>query len=327
MLLAILNSWHGHAMLCVDSRMDLPVHLMKKFQVRSVKATILDRFLAELWLFNCANIKDTVLCFGNLPPLFKLPSFTVVYLQNRYLVEGITLKGFSVQVRLRIMLERIWFSVGAESVNQIIVQTKTMKTLLFKRFRNKVPIVISPFLESPVGFSRKLSNATSATNYEYDFVYVASGEPHKNHLALINAWNILADEGLYPKLCLTLSNEHISDLFNKFEFSNEVKIHNAGVLSHKDVLLLYQKSKAMIYPSKYESLGLPLIEARKLGLPILAAELDYVRDLIDPEQTFDPESPASIARAVKRFMGMGEDTLKLLDPAQFLESIFKMEAP
>jgi glycosyltransferase involved in cell wall biosynthesis len=299
---------------------------MKKFQVRSVKATILDRFLAELWLFNCANTKDTVLCFGNLPPLFKLSSFIVVYLQNRYLVEGITLKGFSVQVRLRIMLERIWFSLGADSVNQIIVQTKTMKTLLFKRLRNKVPIAIFPFLENPVGFSRKLSNATSATNYEYDFVYVASGEPHKNHLALINAWNILADEGLYPKLCLTLSDKHISDLFNKFDLSNEVKIENAGVLSHKDVLLLYQKSKAMIYPSKYESLGLPLIEARRLGLPILAAELDYVRDLIDPEQTFDPESPVSIARAVKRFMGMEEEALRLLDPAQFLESIFKRES-
>ena len=48
----------------------------------------------------------------------------------------------------------------------------------------------------------------------------------------------------------------------------------------------------------------PLIEAKYLNLPVLAGELDYIRDLIDPIQTFDPNSSISIYRAVKRFLNV-----------------------
>jgi hypothetical protein len=49
-----------------------------------------------------------------------------------------------------------------------------------------------------------------------------------------------------------------------------------------------------------------------------------VRDVLDPEQTFDPESPLSIARAVKRFLGLNESPLPLLDATHFLKNITGM---
>ena len=67
-----------------------------------------------------------------------------------------------------------------------------------------------------------------------------------------------------------------------------------------------------------------MIEARQAGLPVLASELDYVRDVLDPEQTFNPESPLSIARAVKRFLGLNESSLPLLDATLFLKNITGM---
>jgi hypothetical protein len=54
---------------------------------------------------------------------------------------------------------------------------------------------------------------------------------------------------------------------------------------------------------------------------VLASELDYVRDVLDPEQAFDPESAVSIARAVKRFMGIEEPALPLLDAGGFMKQI------
>ncbi len=59
---------------------------------------------------------------------------------------------------------------------------------------------------------------------------------------------------------------------------------------------------ALIFPSKTESLGLPLIEAASAGLPIIASELDFVRDVCVPNETFDPYSSTSISRAVKRLL-------------------------
>ena len=65
----------------------------------------------------------------------------------------------------------------------------------------------------------------------------------------------------------------------------------------------------------------PLIEAKQAGLPILASELDYVRDVLDPDQTFDPNSDISIARAVKRYLGIAEEPLPLQDANGFLDYI------
>jgi len=64
-----------------------------------------------------------------------------------------------------------------------------------------------------------------------------------------------------------------------------------------------------------------LIEARQASLPILAAELDYVRDVIVPEQSFDPDSPVSIARAVKRYLGVVDTPLKILGAVDFLDML------
>ena len=77
---------------------------------------------------------------------------------------------------------------------------------------------------------------------------------------------------------------------------------NLGKVPSADIPALYKSSSALIFPSKVESFGLPLIEATQMGLPVLASELDYVRDVIEPVETFNPESPVSIARAVRRFL-------------------------
>jgi hypothetical protein len=58
-------------------------------------------------------------------------------------------------------------------------------------------------------------------------------------------------------------------------------------------------------------------------LPVLASELDYVRDLIEPAETFDPSSPVSIARAVRRFLGIAERPIKIGNAAAFLDEVLR----
>ena len=59
------------------------------------------------------------------------------------------------------------------------------------------------------------------------------------------------------------------------------------------------------------------------GLPVLASELDYYRDVLDPDQSFDPNSNISVARAVKRFLGIAEEPLPLQDAAGFVDYILR----
>ena len=313
-----------HVVALLDRRMAVPRHISENLTVKLVEPSIRQRLRAERWLEQNAQSQDLILCFGNLPPLLKSRGHVVVFVQNRYLVDDVLLSGFPLGVWLRLVVERLWLSNRMCNVDTFVVQTPTMKRLLEQKTNGKIPVYILPFMRELSGYSRKVSQSEMPETINYDFVYVASGEPHKNHRRLLEAWCLLAEEGIFPSLCLTLDAVRFAKLNQEMEVlrqRHELLLTNVGELSHQDILSLYKKAGAAIYPSTFESFGLPLIEARQAGLPVLASELDYVRDVLDPEQAFDPESSVSIARAVKRFMGIDEQTLPLLNATQFMDCV------
>lgn len=323
---SIIQSMGGSAttVYLLDSRMAMPEGMSESTAIKRVPPSIWERMKAESWLARNTMAEDTVLCFGNLPPLFKLRARTLVFVQNRYLIDDVGLAGFPVWVRLRLSIERLWLSALMTHADGIVVQTPTMKRLMVNRSAGRIPVRVLPFVAEPKGYLRRAAQPLLRNDKEYDFVYVATGEPHKNQRCLLEAWCLLAKEGLFPSLCLTLDATRFSSLCNDIEVLKQhhrISVTNVGELTHQDVLALYRKATAAIYPSTFESFGLPLLEARQAGLPVLASEMDYVRDVLDPEQTFDPDSALSIARAVKRFMGEEEPALPLLDAKGFLDRL------
>ena len=282
----------------VDRRFDVPTDLPGNIRVERVEPTLLGRFAAERRLAGKVAPADRVLCFGNLPPFFKLRGEAVVFLQNRYLVDPCApLVALPFKPRIRLLLERTWLRTRRLNASQYIVQTESMQRLAEQQLgvsASRVPFVPQEILTQVGGSIRQ----------RFDFLYVASGEAHKNHVALIEAWCRLADDGIFPSLVLTLSPDSDPILCACVEqaVARGLLIQNVGVLPRERLLPMYSAAGALIYPSSFESFGLPLIEARRAGLPILAPELDYVRDITDPDQTFDPQSPVSIARAVRRHL-------------------------
>lgn len=328
LLAAVLNALPDsvNCVLSLDSRMPISEGMVPRAQVRRVKPSIVQRWLAEKWLSRHVMSEDIVLCFGNLPPLFKLRGCTVVFVQNRYLIDHVPLRGFPLKVRLRLAIERLWFTARMMHVDEFIVQTPTMRRLLEKKTEGNIPVRMLPFLAQPGGYSRSVLEPAMLRKNDFDFVYVASGEPHKNHRRLIDAWHLLALEGIFPSLCLTVSEANSADLcrwIDEKKIEHGLKVENLGQLSHDRIAQLYHQAGALIYPSTFESFGLPLIEARQAGLPVLAAEMDYVRDVLDPEQSFDPESALSIARAVRRHLRLDEQPLTLLNAAGFITSVLQ----
>lgn len=322
LLVAIINALPTGllSILSLDSRMPLCTDKV----VKRVQPTLVQRLFAEIWLAKNVELGDVALCFGNLPPLFKLRGYVVVLVQNRYLIDSVNLDGFLFKTRIRLKIERLWLSYRSGNVNEFLVQTPSMQSLM--QARTKAKVSVFPFVESADGYVRKLHCPDTLEKKDFFLLYVASGEPHKNHMQLIEAWCLLATEGLFPTLALTLNNTHFAELC--FWIESKVELHklcvkNLGSLPHSEVKELYRQVDALIYPSKFESFGLPLIEARQAGLPIIASELDYVRDVLDPEQSFDPDSSISIARAIKRFMGVDEAPLPLQDVSRLVEYLSK----
>ncbi len=303
--------------LTVDQRMRLPEQLPPGMQVRRVAKSILARLAAQWWLYRHAGKEDRVLCFGNLPPLLRLKAHTSVFVQNRYLVDGVSLHGLKVWPRLRITVERWWLRLAMHNASQYLVQTPSMLRLMRALSRSAIPVVLAPFAEATQGATTSQAAADAAPS----FLYVASGDAHKNHHRLIEAWGLLAAEGVRPKLLLTIdaaSFPELCDWIARQSNAHGLSVSNLGTLDAAAMAATYTRATALIYPSLFESFGLPLIEATAAGLPIVAAELDYVRDVAAPVQTFDPASAVSIARAVRRFCGLPSDVLRIQAPADFL---------
>lgn len=295
----------------------------KKCRVFYVKASIVSRWFAEVRLWFTSKEGDVILCFHSLPPLFPVAGKVVVFVQNKLLVENTTLKEYPLATRLRVFVERCWGKLLQSRCVHYIVQTPSMRDALVRWLENDARISMVPFT------SQMLATKVVEEIYDfpsYDFVYVASGEAHKNHLKLIDAWCLLAKDGFRPSLAVTLSQSKYSSLCEymaKAKVVYGLSIINLGVLEPGAVHLLYKSAKAVIYPSKTESFGLPLVEARAYNLSILASELDYVRDIVDPVETFNPDSELSIARAVKRYLKIPNNIIRIEEISKFIMEVLR----
>ena len=290
--------------------------------IKKFKNNIFSRLRAEFTLLMSVKINDVVLCFGNLPPIFDIKGKIYIFIQNRYIIEKNSTSKFKLTTRLRLVLERLWLRIFLKPHHIVLVQTPSMrhlaKSLPFFR-RNRIEVL--PFVNGETEPKRSHTELPKLSPRD-SFIYVATGEPHKNHIRLIEAWKILASEGIYPVLRLTVPyDDPICAAVAAATSAHQLRIENIGQMEHPAILELYQQSDALIYPSLLESFGIPLVEAKIAGIAVLASERDFVRDIIDPEETFDPESAISISLAVKRFMGISKDDMKVLSAKQFLANL------
>lgn len=320
LLQALMVTWPSDLQLTalLDARARGHMILPDGAQVTWVDASVGSRLKAEVYLSSAAKADDVILCFHGLPPLLSNQAKIIVFLQNRLYLAPNLPSGYRLKTRLRLTVERFVSRFFRHRVTEYIVQTPSMQHAVLQWYGARVPgqlqVRVLPFVEAQ--HSPPEHNGSVPL---WDFVYVADGEAHKNHRTLLAAWQLLARDGLHPSLALTLSTrdralkQELAALTDKAG----LRIKDLGHMPHENVLSLYATARAMIFPSTSESFGLPLIEATHAGLPILASELDYVRDVCSPVQTFDPTSPVSIARAVKRFLAVPEPALQLRSPQEF----------
>lgn len=294
LLLALLSDLKTtqQGILIIDQRFELPDNIPAAFSIKQISATFWGRFKAELLLKQLATPQSNVLCFGNLPPLFKLSAKTSVFFQNRLLLKGEPIVGFNLWTHSRIIIERHWFKWFSSHADEIITQTQSMQIATQKQL-NHPNVSIATLLPNMNTLKTKPQQAI------YDFIYVTNNLPHKNNEKLIEAWCLLAKEGLFPSLHLTLdNNKHIE----KMKTYYKLNIQCLGKLPHKQLLESYQNYRALIFPSLCETIALPLIEAKNAGIAVLVSDLDYAQAIIVPDELFNPTSAVSIMKAVKNFI-------------------------
>jgi glycosyltransferase involved in cell wall biosynthesis len=273
---------------------------------------------------NCEQ-GEVLFCFNSLPPTVKCSGRVIVYVQAPHFIGLHIGVNYDVISRLRFLIERFWFRIGVKYVNEFWVQTESMRRSLSENFPGVI-VRVMPFVDEDLAKSlRSLKFDVCLTQREPSvYFYPADGVGHKNHVILFKAWEYLAAKhgNTCPKLLLTL-NPHIFSKFCSTACISKAKsyIVNLGILRREEVFNRLADSDGLIFASKAETFGLPLLEAMSMKTSILAPELDYIRDVCSPDQTFDPNSWFSIARAVERHFGQSPNFPEYLSASDIIEHI------
>jgi glycosyltransferase involved in cell wall biosynthesis len=123
-----------------------------------------------------------------------------------------------------------------------------------------------PTKEILVDLERKLG-----TGFLY---YPANTWPHKEHLLLFRALGKLRDAGRLYNLVLTGSGDYerarVEGNIRKLGLQLHVRL--LGTVDPPVVRALYQLSGALVFPSRFEGFGMPLVEAMRSGTPVLCSD-------------------------------------------------------
>lgn len=130
--------------------------------------------------------------------------------------------------------------------------------------------------------------------------YPAADWPHKNHETLLRAMAILAGRGRAEHLVLTgmlsQSGERLHALADGLGVSG--RVHFLGNVEQDRVIGLYRRARLLVFPSRFEGFGLPLVEAMQLGCPIVASRAPAVVETAGDAAVFCDDSPEAWADAL-----------------------------
>lgn len=134
-------------------------------------------------------------------------------------------------------------------------------------------------------------------------LYPSKTWPHKNHLALLKALSALRRRGLrIPLVCSGGQTDDFSairDSVRKLGLDDQVNF--VGYVSPLDLECLYRLARCLIYPSRFEGWGLPLMEAFRAGLPVACSRVTCLPEQVgDAAILFDPDDALAIAASLER---------------------------
>lgn len=131
--------------------------------------------------------------------------------------------------------------------------------------------------------------------------YVAGDIPRKNVDNLIYAFCKAMHSGKIPQdtklwiLSAHKSSEMIAYL--EKEHLNE-QVCFPGFITDQEMLDLIASARCNFFPSLYEGLGLPILESYAAGTPCFAANTTSTKELVRPEDCFDPTKPEEISEFI-----------------------------
>ena len=166
----------------------------------------------------------------------------------------------------------------------------------FKRLYGPLPIIVAhPSVNLPEGHKSVESGTEKVI-----FLYPSLPRVFKNFEVLCEAAKILNDRvvaGLEIRITLRGDENRYSKwLFAKYSYIPN--LHFVGLQSKEQMDDQYNNATAVVFPSKLETWGLPISEAKLYNKPLLVADIPYAHETVgtyDQVSFFKPNDAEALA--------------------------------
>jgi glycosyltransferase involved in cell wall biosynthesis len=157
-------------------------------------------------------------------------------------------------------------------------------------------------------------------------LFLGNTDPKKNTENVLKAFAIYCknNKGPVSLVMPDVSAFFLRNLLHKIRERGIRKfIHLTGYVSNDELPYLYKKSSLFLYPSYYESFGIPLLEAMASGIPVISSLGGAIPEITAGAAFLvNPDNPDEIASAMREVLSdvQKRDTLKkrgLIRAAEF----------
>lgn len=111
------------------------------------------------------------------------------------------------------------------------------------------------------------------------FIYPSRTYPHKNHHMLIQAFASVDEE---IDMVLTgaswFLDRDVEAASRRLGLTGRVR--HLGLIPRRDLGGMYRAALALVYPTRFEGFGAPVLEAMSLGCPVIAADVTAVPEVV-----------------------------------------------
>jgi glycosyltransferase involved in cell wall biosynthesis len=136
------------------------------------------------------------------------------------------------------------------------------------------------------------------------FLFVAVDWPHKNHRLLIDAAVALRGMTGRPFRTVFVGRRRGSAVAEAVAAAGAGDVvSELGGVSRAMLAALYRRATALVYPSLHEGFGIPLVEAMRYGVPIVASDRPCIPEVCGGAAALlPPDSPEVWAAEMNRLM-------------------------
>jgi glycosyltransferase involved in cell wall biosynthesis len=295
------------------AKFQLPTRGLVSTKRRSVALSLMDKFFVPA--VDPFRDEDVVISTIYSPYLLhtRTPfAYTLHDLQERYLPANFSLS------------QRIWRGFIqpriARRATRVICESTFVRNDIVQFFgmpESKVAVIPAPPLWQMQPTVDEAGTIAVRAKYSLPpqfLFYPAQFWPHKNHARLLDAFARIAPE--FPGVDLVFTGHRrfeypgIQKQIERLGLTN--RVHLLGYVDSCDVPVLYRLSTALVMPSLFESISIPIYEAFRTGTPVCASSVLAMKEQVgDAGVTFDPYSVESMAGAIKKILS-DQDLRKLV---------------